>query len=202
MIGKLSGRVDEIGADYAVIDVGGVGYVAHCSARTLERLGPREAAVLFVETVVREDMIRLFGFASPQEREWFRALQTVQGVGAKVALAILSTLQPEALAQAIALGDRAAIGRAPGVGKKLAERIAAELKDRAPAAILTGAPLASVVSATRAPQGPAAEAASALANLGYGASEAAAAVAKAMQDQGPDATLETLIRAALKELAR
>lgn len=201
MIGKLSGRLDDAGADHALIDVGGVGYVAFCSARTLESLPPRGTAVqLFIETVLREDLIRLYGFVSPEERDWFRLLQSVQGVGAKVALAILSTLPPDALASAIALGDKAAIGRAPGIGKKLAERICVELKDKAPAGLgLRHQPLAAVL---RAPQGAAAEAVSALANLGYAQTEAAAAVAAASAELGADAALDALIRNGLKRLAR
>lgn len=201
MIGKLSGRLDEVGADHALIDVGGVGYVAFCSARTLESLPPRGTAVqLFIETVLREDLIRLYGFVSAEERDWFRLLQSVQGVGAKVALAILSTLPPDALASAIALGDKAAIGRAPGIGKKLAERICVELKDKAPAGFgLRHQPLAAVL---RAPQGAAAEAVSALANLGYAQTEAAAAITAASAELGADAALDALIRNGLKRLAR
>jgi len=201
MIGKLSGRVDETGADYAVIDVNGVGYVAFCAGRTLDGLTRGEAATLYIETVVREDMIRLYGFAGRDERDWFKALQTVQGVGAKVALAILSTLAPQALGQALALQDKTAIGRAPGVGKKLAERIVAELKDKAPAAMLSGVP-ASAVAAVRAPKGAAAEAASALVNLGYGQGEAAQAAARALAELGEGAAFDALFKAALKELAR
>ncbi|MBE0693603.1 MAG: Holliday junction branch migration protein RuvA, partial [Aquamicrobium sp.] len=127
MIGKLRGTVDEIGEDHCIIDVHGVGYVAFCSARTLAGLsGTGEAAVLHIETYVREDMIRLYGFASALEREWFRLLQNVQGVGAKVALAVLSTLSPAELANAIALRDIAMVSRAPGVGRKVAERIVTE----------------------------------------------------------------------------
>lgn len=202
MIGKLSGRVDEIAADYAIVDVHGVGYVAYCSARTLERLAQGEAAVLFIETVVREDMIRLYGFASAAERDWFRLLQSVQGVGAKVALAILSTLPPDALAQAIALQDKAQVARTPGVGPKLAQRIVAELKDKGPAAMISGVPLAAIAAVTRAPKGAPAEATSALVNLGYGQGEAAAAVAGAVADLGDDAGLDKLIREGLKRLAR
>lgn len=134
MIGKLKGVIDEIADDHAVIDVHGVGYVAFCSPRTLGNLGGAgEAAILFIETYVREDMIRLYGFANQLEREWFRLLQNVQGVGAKVALAVLGTLSPSELANAIALRDIAMVSRAPGVGKKVAERIVTELKNKAPA---------------------------------------------------------------------
>lgn len=202
MIGRLAGRVEEIGADHAVIDVHGVGYVAFCPARTLERLTRGEAAVLFIETVVREDMIRLYGFLAAADRDWFRLLQSVQGVGAKVALAILSTLQGDALAQAIALQDKAAVARTPGVGPKLAARLVAELKDKGPAAMISGVPAAAISAITRAPKGAPAEAASALVNLGYGQSEAGQAVAGAVADLGEDASLDALIRDGLKRLAR
>ena len=133
MIGKLKGLIDTYGEDYVILDVGGVGYQVHCAGRTLQALPPPgEAAVLSIETYVREDQIKLFGFRSDIEREWFRLLQTVQGVGAKVALAVLSTLQPSDLANAIALRDKAAVARTPGVGPKVAERIVTELKDKAP----------------------------------------------------------------------
>ena len=134
MIGKLKGIIDSYGEDWVIVDVGGVGYQVHCSARTLQTLPqPGEAATLSIETYVREDMIRLFGFASDVEREWFRLLQTVQGVGARVALGVLGTMTPGDLATAIALQDKAQVARAPGVGKKVAERIVAELRDKAPA---------------------------------------------------------------------
>ncbi len=134
MIGKLKGLIDSYGEDYVILDVGGVGYQVHCSGRTLQALpSPGEAAVLSIETYVREDQIKLFGFRSDLEREWFRLLQTVQGVGAKVALAVLGTLPPAELANAIALRDKAAVSRTPGVGPKVAERIVTELKDKAPA---------------------------------------------------------------------
>jgi Holliday junction DNA helicase RuvA len=134
VIGKLKGVVDSYGEDFVILDVHGVGYVVHCSSRTLQNLPPTgEAATLSIETHVREDMIRLFGFRSDAEREWFRLLQSVQGVGSKVALGILSVLDPGALATAIATGDKASVTRGPGVGPKLAGRIVAELKDKAPA---------------------------------------------------------------------
>ncbi|NJL07793.1 MAG: Holliday junction branch migration protein RuvA, partial [Methylacidiphilales bacterium] len=134
MIGKLKGVIDSYGEDFVILDVQGVGYQVHCSARTLQALpAPGEAATLAIDTFVREDQIRLFGFAADTEREWFRLLQTVQGVGTKVALAILSTLKPAELASAIALADKAMVARAPGVGPKVAARIVAELKDKAPA---------------------------------------------------------------------
>jgi Holliday junction DNA helicase RuvA len=205
MIGKLKGTVDEIAEDHCVIDVHGVGYVAHCSARTLSSLpGPGEAAVLFVETFVREDMIRLYGFGSALEREWFRLLQNnVQGVGAKVALAVLSTLTPSELANAVALRDIAMVSRAPGVGKKVAERIVTELRDKAPAfageALNIG--LKQEIGAGAAPA-PVADAVSALSNLGYSRDVAANAVAAALKVAGDDADSAKLIRLGLKELAR
>jgi len=202
VIGRLAGTVEELGVDHAVIDVHGVGYVAFCPARTLERLTRGEAAVLFIETVVREDMIRLYGFSAAADRDWFRLLQSVQGVGAKVALAILSTLQGDALAQAIALQDKVAVARTPGVGPKLAARIVAELKDKGPAAMISGVPAAAISAITRAPKGAPAEAVSALVNLGYGQSEAGQAVASAVADLGEDASLDALIRDGLKRLAR
>lgn len=205
MIGKLKGVVDGFGEDHVILDVGGVGYVVHCSARTLQRL-PRagEAAVLVIETMVREDMIRLFGFGSDAEREWFRLLTTVQGVGAKVALGVLSVLDPGALATAIAMRDLTAIARAPGVGKRLAERLATELKDKAPAfadadpAVLR---TAEEVRESRA-AGPVAEAISALVNLGYPQLQATAAVTAAAKTAGEDAGTAVLIRAGLKELSK
>ena len=134
MIGKLKGIIDSYGEDFIVLDVNGVGYLVHCSLRTLQELpGAGQPATLSIETHVREDQIRLFGFLSDVEREWFRLLQTVQGVGAKVALSVLSTLKPGDLASAIALRDKAMVARTPGVGPKVAERIVTELKDKAPA---------------------------------------------------------------------
>ena len=206
MIGKLKGVVDEIGEDHCVIDVHGVGYVAHCSARTLSALpGPGEAAVLFIETYVREDMIRLYGFESALEREWFRLLMNnVQGVGAKVALAVLSTLSPAELANAIALRDIAMVSRAPGVGKKVAERIVTELKAKAPA--FAGEAAGTIgfkqdIGAGAAPA-PVADAVSALTNLGYSRDMAANAVAAALKAAGEGADSAKLIRLGLKELAR
>src|SRR3569832_488326 len=133
MIGKLKGLIDSYGEDFVILDVGGVGYQVHCSSRTLQALpATGEAAVLSIETYVREDQIKLFGFKSDIEREWFRQQQTEQGVGAKVALAVLGTLSPPDLANAIALRDKAAVARTPGVGPKVAERIVTEMKDLAP----------------------------------------------------------------------
>jgi Holliday junction DNA helicase RuvA len=204
MIGKLKGTVDEIGEDHCILDVHGVGYVAFCPARTLAGLNAGEAAVLHIETYVREDMIRLYGFGSVLEREWFRLLQNVQGVGAKVALSVLSTLAPADLANAIALRDLAMVSRAPGVGKRVAERIVTELKGKAPA--LAGEASATIGFAQELGEGvapaPAADAVSALTNLGYSRDIAASAVAAAMKTAGEDADSAKLIRLGLKELAR
>ncbi|WP_289036240.1 Holliday junction branch migration protein RuvA [uncultured Roseibium sp.] len=205
MIGKLKGTIDSYGEDYVILDVHGVGYQVHCPSRILQTL-PRagEAAVLAIETYVREDMIKLYGFSDDAEREWFRLLMTVQGVGAKVALAILGILKASEVANAIALGDKATISRAPGVGKRVAERILAELKDKAPSFASVDAETIAVsqnVNEDIAAR-PVAEAVSALTNLGYGQPQASAAVAKAMQSAGEDASTETLIRLGLKELAQ
>jgi Holliday junction DNA helicase RuvA len=206
MIGKLKGTIDEIDEDHCIVDVHGVGYVAYCSARTLAALpGRGEAVTLFIETYVREDMIRLYGFQSTLEREWFRLLQSnVQGVGAKVALAILSTLAPAELANAIALKDIAMVSRAPGVGKKVAERIVTELRTKAPAYAgdATGTiGLKQEIGEGVAPA-PIADAVSALVNLGYSRDTAANAVSAAMKTAGEDADSAKLIRFGLKELAR
>jgi Holliday junction DNA helicase RuvA len=205
MIGKLKGTIDSYGEDFIVLDVNGVGYLVHCSARTLQELpGTGEPATLSIETHVREDQIKLFGFLSDVEREWFRLLQTVQGVGTKVALSVLGTLKPADLASAIAMRDKAMVARTPGVGPKVAERIVTELKDKAPAFAdvdpavirLTGA-----VEDKRAPR-PVADAVSALINLGYGQPQAAAAIAAAAREAGEGADAARLIRLGLKELSR
>ena len=205
MIGKLKGIIDSYGEDFIIVDVSGVGYLVHCSARTLQALpAAGEPVTLAIETHVREDQIRLFGFLSDGEREWFRLLQTVQGVGTKVALSILGTLKPAALASAIALRDKATVARSPGVGPKVAERIVTELKDKAPAyADLDPAVvrLSGAVDDRRAPQ-PVSDAVSALVNLGYGQPQAAAAVAAASRTAGERAEVAQLIRLGLKELAR
>ena len=205
MIGKLKGIIDSYGEDFIVLDVNGVGYLVHCSMRTLQELpGAGQPATLSIETHVREDQIRLFGFLSDVEREWFRLLQTVQGVGAKVALSVLSTLKPGDLASAIALRDKAMVARTPGVGPKVAERIVTELKDKAPAyadvdpAVIR---LSGAVEDKRAPQ-PVADAVSALVNLGYGQPQAAAAIAAASRSAGDKAETAQLIRLGLKELAK
>jgi len=205
MIGKLKGIVDSYGEDFIILDVGGVGYLVHCSARTLQELpASGQPAALSIETYVREDQIRLFGFMTDVEREWFRLLQTVQGVGAKVALSVLGTLRPGELASAIAMRDRATVQRSPGVGAKVAERIVTELKDKAPAyADLDPSVvrLSGGVEDKRAPR-PIADAVSALVNLGYGQPQAAAAVAAATRSAGEHADTATLIRQGLKELAK
>ena len=198
MIGKLTGIVDSSGDDWVILDVGGVGYLVFCSGRTLGLLPPAGgAATLWIETHVREDHIQLFGFADPAEHDWFKLLQTVQGVGAKMALAVLSALPPHDLVRAIAAQDKASIARAHGVGQKLAGRIASELKDKA-----GGIVLGPVAAANGAGRGEISEdAVSALVNLGYRRAEAFAAVAKASGDLGRGASVESLIRAGLKELA-
>ena len=206
MIGKLRGVIDTYGEDFVVIDVHGVGYVVHCSVRTLQSLPPQgEAATISIETHVREQEIKLFGFTNDLEREWFRILQSVQGVGAKVALAVLSTLRPAELANAIALGDKTAVARTQGVGPKLAARIVAALKDKAPAFATVDPSVVKLqgdLSDKRAPQ-PVADAVSALVHLGYGEIQAGAAVAAAVRASGEEnAPVETLIRLGLKELAR
>ena len=208
MIGRLKGIVDAFGDDFVILDVGGVGYEVHCSTRTLQDLPKAgEAAVMSIETVVREDLIRLYGFSTAAERAWFRLLTTVQGVGTKVALAILSTLRPSELASAIALGDKAMIARAPGVGPKVAQRIASELKDRAPALLGGDAGIDPATARLQADLGdgvaaqPAADAVSALVNLGYAQAQASAAVARALKELGDDAATDKLIRAGLKALA-
>lgn len=206
MIGKLKGVVDEIGEDHAIVDVHGVGYVAYCSSRTLAALpSPGEAVTLHIETYVREDMIRLYGFGSALEREWFLLLlNNVQGVGAKVALAILSTLSPSDLANAIALKDIAMVSRAPGVGKKVAERIVTELKSKAPAFAGEAAGTIGLKQelGEGVASGPVTDAVSALSNLGYSRDQAANAVAAALKAGGEGADAAKLIRLGLKELAR
>lgn len=204
MIGKLKGLIDSYGEDWVVVDVQGVGYHVHCSTRTLGALPPAgEAATLAIETYVREDMIRLYGFSSDAERDWFRVLMTVQGVGAKVALAILSTLSPGDLASAIALQDKAQVARSPGVGPKVAQRIVSELRDKAPAMSSADPALAQLQSdiGEGAAAPPVADAVSALVNLGYSRQQASGAVATAMKDAGEGAETSDLIRRGLKELA-
>jgi Holliday junction DNA helicase RuvA len=204
MIGKLKGLIDSYGEDFIILDVNGVGYVVQCSGRTLQKLPPiGEAAALAIETQVREDAIRLFGFASEAEREWFRLLQTVQGVGAKVALAILSILAPGELASAIATQDKATVARAQGVGPKLAVRIVTELKDKAPAFGAVDPTVARLVGTEESKSAPlpVQDAISALVHLGYGRPQAAAAVAQGVKALGETADASALIRRGLKELA-
>jgi Holliday junction DNA helicase RuvA len=205
MIGKLRGVIDTYNEDSVIIDVHGVGYLVHCSVRTLQSLpAPGEAATISIETWVREDQIRLYGFATDLDREWFRILTGVQGVGAKVALAVLGTLKVADLANAIALGDKAQIARAPGVGPKLAQRLVIELKDKAPAFANVDPAVVRLqgdLAERRAPL-PVSEAVSALVNLGYGEIQASAAIAAAVRSGGDKATTESLIRLGLKELAR
>jgi Holliday junction DNA helicase RuvA len=196
MIARLTGILAELSADGAVIDVGGVGYLAHLSGRTLDALGPIGSEIgILTELQVREDAWTLFGFGSAAERDSFRALTSVQGVGGRLALAILSALSPDELARAVGQGDKAMIGRASGVGPKLAARIANELHGKLG---LTG--LSGPAPVPRA--GAAADAISALANLGFKAAEASGAVNAAQDDLGPDATLDALVRLALKKASR
>ena len=200
MIASLKGIAQAIGADHAVIEVGGVGYLVQASSRTLGQIAAGAAVFLQIETQVREESITLFGFASEAERDWFRLLTSVQGVGGKVALAILGTLATDALSRAITLEDKAMIARAQGVGPRLAARIATELKGKA--APGPGAALAPVSTALPAPATPAADALSALENLGFRTPEAARAIAEAERDFGTDLPTATLIREALKRASR
>ncbi|MBT9382709.1 Holliday junction branch migration protein RuvA [Pseudooceanicola sp. CBS1P-1] len=225
MIGKISGRVDYKALDHVLVDVRGVGYLVYCSDRTLAVLpGPGEAVALYTDMLVREDLLQLFGFTTLEEKEWYRLLLSVQGVGAKAALAILSALGPDGVGRAIALGDWNAVKAAKGVGPKTAQRVVNELKDKAPTVMAMGAqpaarpdPDALIEEATPAPApvrnsrakadpGPKIDAAaradalSALTNLGYQPSEAMQAVAQAL-DETPDANTSALIRAALRRLA-
>ena len=206
MIAKLSGRLDSTGLDHAVIDVGGVGYLVFCSGRTLSRLGPVGSAVaVLVDTHVREDAITLYGFAESGEREWFRLLITVQGVGARVANALLSVLSPEDLTRSIAAQDKTALTRADGVGPKLAARILAELKDKVGGIALGPAALAGSAAPAGASvpeSGALGDAVSALVNLGYGRTEAFGAVMAAGKELGTAAGASALIRQALATLGR
>jgi Holliday junction DNA helicase RuvA len=199
MIARLAGALAETTADAAVIDVGGVGYLVQASSRTLSALPEAGGhVILFTEMQVREDAITLFGFGSAGERDWFRLLTSVQGVGGRVALAILSVLEPGELSRAIGTGDKAMVARANGVGPKLAQRIVMELKDKA------GAPgLATHLSTAPAPKaGNPADAISALSNLGFKPAEASRAVAAAVDDLGEEASLDALVRLALRKAAR
>ena len=199
MIAQLTGRIEAITDGSCIVDVNGVGYLVQASTRTLAALPAAPAlAKILIETHVREDAILLYGFAEPAERDWFRLLTTVQGVGAKVALGLLSTLSPRDLVSAIAAGDRGSLTRAPGVGAKLAVRVLTELREKA-GAMPTGA---SFTPIARLPAGPAEEALSALLNLGYRRPEAQPAVARVMERLGAAANLDQVIRDSLKELAR
>ena len=217
MIGKLSGRIDYRATDHVMIDVQGIGYLVYCSDRTLAALpGVGEAVALYTDLLVREDLLQLFGFLTLAEKEWHRLLMSVQGVGAKASLAILGTLGPDGVSRAIALGDWAAVKAAKGIGPKIAQRVVLDLKDKAPQVMAMGQGVAEalgdapaqvvdtgdVPAPARAPASSSAQAdaLSALANLGYGPSDAAAAVAQAAGD-APEAETSALIRAALKLLA-
>ena len=204
MIGKLKGIVDSVDEDALILDVGGVGYLIAASARTLRSLPPvGEAAALHIETQVREDAIRLFGFLTVAERDWFRLLQSVQGVGAKVALGILGALSGDALATAIQRQDKAMLSRAPGVGPKLAARLVVELKDKAPvpAGVDFGGAPAALRRGAKLPKA-AEDAVLALVGLGYLRAQAATAVTKGLTALGPEAQTSALIRLGLKELAQ
>ncbi|CAA7612055.1 Holliday junction ATP-dependent DNA helicase RuvA [Magnetospirillum sp. LM-5] len=205
MIAKLKGLIDAVGDDFAIVDVGGVGYLVFCSAKTLSRLAVGQAAALQIETHVREDHIHLYGFSDVGEKDWFNLLITVQGVGAKVALAILSVAGPEQLLQTIAAQDKTSLTRASGVGPKLAVRILTELKDKAgkmamgtfvPAAVAGAAPMPADGGGVME------DVISALVNLGYRRLEAFEAVGQTMREQGEGADAGTLIRLSLKRLAK
>ncbi|HVP83372.1 MAG TPA: Holliday junction branch migration protein RuvA [Rhizomicrobium sp.] len=197
MIGKLTGIVDSLGEDHAILDVNGVGYLVNCPSSTLSKLAAGNTASLMIETRVTDETIKLYGFSSNEEREWFRLLQTVQNVGARVALNVLSALSPRDLERALALGDKAAIGRAQGVGPKLALRIVTELKDKAPAMMLRGHGDETVAHA--APRGPEADAVAALIGLGYSPSQASETVARVAHESGA-LPVEALIRESLRRM--
>lgn len=202
MIGKLTGRIDFVGNDHVIVDVGGVGYLVHCSSAALSRLSAGMDVSLFIETKVSDDAIRLYGFVAVEEREWFRLLQTVQGVGARVALAILSVVKTSDLERSIVLGDKTIVGRASGVGPKLAGRIVSELKDKAPALAMQrhadGGAAASHLSDAHPAES---DAIAALMNLGYSQQAAAEAVARAGHDKDV-MPLDILIRESLRQLAK
>ena len=207
MIGKLTGTIDTIGEDFIILDVQGVGYLVQCSTRTLAQLGSAgEPAKLAIETHVREDAIRLYGFATDAERAWFRLLQTVQGVGAKVALGILGAMSAEALAGAIARQDKAQIAQAPGIGPRLGARLVTELKDKMPEGPQLIQPQPGSISSDMGDDAPtmrdALDAVAGLLTLGYARAQAADAVAGARQNLGEAADTAALIRQALKHLSR
>ncbi|MEO9574969.1 MAG: Holliday junction branch migration protein RuvA [Tateyamaria sp.] len=217
MIGKLTGRIDYRAGDHILLDVGGVGYLVYCSDRTLATLpGAGQSCALFTDLVVREDLMQLFGFPTLVEKEWHRLLMSVQGVGAKASLAILGTLGPDGVSRAIALGDWNAVKAAKGIGPKIAQRIVLDLKDKAPGVMAMGGTVAQAsgeaparaseadviepMAVSAPPSSAQADALSALGNLGYSPSDAAAAVAQAA-GEAPEADMPSLIRAALKLLA-
>ncbi|WP_150293018.1 Holliday junction branch migration protein RuvA [Sphingobium estronivorans] len=202
MIAKLKGRLDSTGLDHAIIDVGGVGYLVGASSRTLAALGPvGEAVTVHTEMLVSDDAIRLVGFSRAEERDWFRLLTGVQGVGSRVALAILSALEPAELHRAVATGDKAMVARANGVGPKLAQRIVNELKDKI-GAVPTSAGAVGI-GLTAVPSGGfSADALSALQNLGFRPAEASSAVAAAEEELGDGASLDALVRLALRKAAK
>jgi Holliday junction DNA helicase RuvA len=204
MIGKLTGIVDEVGEDWLILDVGGVGYLVSCSGFTLRQVPAKgDTLSLLIDTYVREDQLRLFGFATNDERDWFRLLQSVQGVGARHAMAMLGTIGPSGLADAIALEDKKAVTQAPGVGPKLAGRIVSELRDKAPAPDKLAPVLAASGGEATAGAGSAVrDAVSALVNLGYAHAQAATAISAAAKQLDDGAGPEALIRVGLKELAR
>ena len=203
MIAKLKGVVDDIDSDSAVIDVNGVGYLVSASARTLRDLVVGGPATILVETIVREDAIALYGFLETAERDWFRILTTVQGVGARVALSVLSTLSPGELSSAIALQDKAMVGRANGVGPKLAVRLITELKGKVPTGVGIDAGTLGLQAALGegVAKSNVADAVSALSNLGYSSAQASAAVARVVSREGDDADTAMLIRLGLRELS-
>ncbi len=203
MIGKLTGIVDEVGEDWLLLDVGGVGYLVSCSGHTLRKVPDKGKILsLLIDTYVREDQLRLFGFVTGDERDWFRLLQSVQGVGARHAMAMLGTLGPGALADAVALGDKKTLTRAPGVGPKLAERITIELRDKAPAPAKLAPVLAAGDGEAMGGGSAVRDAVSALVNLGYAQAQAAGAIAVAAKELDEGAQTPALIRVGLKELAR
>jgi Holliday junction DNA helicase RuvA len=201
MIGKLSGIVDSIQDDHCILDVNGVGYLVHCPSSTLSRLAVGSPASLMIETKVSEDAIRLYGFSGAEEREWFRLLQSVQNVGARVALNVLSALSSRELQRALALSDKAAIGKANGVGPKLALRIVTELKDKAPSMMLRGVDDEGFTPIALVPRGPEADAVAALVKLGYSPSQAAEAIARTARDLG-EVPVDALIRESLRAMGR
>ncbi len=202
MIGKLTGIVDSVAEDHCILDVGGVGYLVQCPASTLSKLSAGAHVSLMIETKVSDDAIRLYGFHSAEEREWFRLLQTVQNVGARVALNVLSALSSRELERALALSDKSMIGKALGVGPKLALRIVTELKDKAPAMMLRGHGEDGAFAAVVAPRGPEADAVAALVKLGYAPAQAAEMVARAANDLGQAAPVDALIRESLRAMGR